>query len=245
LLPLVPELVISLAAGYNARREYFSFDVHSLLNNLIKIKGRCALANYDSIRIAVQKRFLHWPVTMWQLHILVFISLFLFHDLVFSFPWAQRHRDFQYDYRNVLHPKRSNNLKKRFSDTYTLWVTHYDGTLYTLNFNFNLNGTSTIDVVQKLSSCGPMPSWLGWGGSTLNTLYVYCLDGTYQDAAGNPANGSMNVYTVTPDDGEEGSEGTLNEPFSFDTLPGPVAAQIYSESYGSKGANDYYMAIAH
>jgi hypothetical protein len=166
---------------------------------------------------------------------LLLLCFFLFHQLSSGLALSTRH-DAELD---------TNNLEKRFSDTYTLFVTHFDGTVYTLNFNFVLNGTSTIDIVQELNTCGAKPSWLGvWGWNGVAS--VYCLDGTYEDADGNPANGSVTVYTLNYLDGLNGEEGSLTEAFSFEVPPGPVAAEIYQPDYGysDRSANES-LVLAH
>lgn len=111
----------------------------------------------------------------------------------------------------------------------TLYISHYDGHVYTLNFDAsNPDPDSSLTLVNTLQTCGSMPSWLELDAPT---GLLYCVDesGTSQTSG----NGSLTALDVT----------AATEPVVIaetETLAGGVASVIYGA-----GDDEKFIAIAH
>lgn len=107
----------------------------------------------------------------------------------------------------------------------TLYVSHYDGHIYTLTFNpKNPNPNTSLTLSNTLQACGSMPSWLELDTYT-NTLYCVDESGTSQTSG----NGSLTALDIK----------AAKKPrvvAETGTLAGGVASVIYDEKF---------IAIAH
>lgn len=109
----------------------------------------------------------------------------------------------------------------------TLYISHYDGHIYTLVFNeSDSNVNTSLTLTNTLEACGSMPSWL-----ELDTQVLYCVDESGSLTSGN---GSLSSYEVA-------DCGDLTEVASAETLAGGVASIIYEAAGGA----DKFIAIAH
>ncbi|KAJ5088352.1 hypothetical protein N7456_011968 [Penicillium angulare] len=104
-----------------------------------------------------------------------------------------------------------------------LWVTHYNGNVYTLAFD---GDKLSISDTQK--TCGGMPSWLTYDSES---KIVYCSD--ENGTADATTHGTLSAYSV-------GAGAKLKEIAQTNTIGGGVNSVIY-EGEG----NDKYIAIAH
>ncbi|KAL1995902.1 hypothetical protein VTN49DRAFT_768 [Thermomyces lanuginosus] len=104
----------------------------------------------------------------------------------------------------------------------TLYASHYNGQLYTLEFEPE---TGKIEVKNTQEDCGSAPSWL-----TLDrdSKTLYCVDESGSLSAG--TNGSLISYSVADD-------GTLAKQAQVKTLAGPVHSSLY-------GNNKNFIAVA-
>jgi hypothetical protein len=109
--------------------------------------------------------------------------------------------------------------------TTTLYVSHYDGHIYTLALD---TVKRSLTLAGSLKACGDMPSWLTYD-SAGHTLY--CVDESGFNA--NFGNGTLSSFTVS-------SNGSLSKTAKVTTLPGGVASVIYNDIDGRD-----YLAIAH
>jgi 6-phosphogluconolactonase (cycloisomerase 2 family) len=109
--------------------------------------------------------------------------------------------------------------------TTTLYVSHYDGHIYTLALD---TIERSLTLAGSLKACGDMPSWLTYdsAGRTL-----YCVDESGFNAS--IGNGTLSSFIVS-------SNGTLSQTAKVTTLPGGVASVIYNDIDGRN-----YLAIAH
>ncbi|KAH8704812.1 Lactonase, 7-bladed beta-propeller-domain-containing protein [Talaromyces proteolyticus] len=103
----------------------------------------------------------------------------------------------------------------------TLFVSHYDGHIYTLTLSSNNSLTQT----GALTACGSMPSWLTYSSAT-NTLY--CVD---ESGTTGSSNGTLSAFTPENDG--------LKQLVKTNTLPGGVASVVYTADAGD------FLAIAH
>ncbi|KAF3400918.1 putative 6-phosphogluconolactonase [Talaromyces pinophilus] len=111
----------------------------------------------------------------------------------------------------------------------TLYVSHYDGHIYTLKFDpKNPDPNTSLTLSNTLQACGSMPSWLELDTYT-NTLYCVDESGTSQTSG----NGSLTALDITaPKKPRVVSE--------TETLAGGVASVIYDA-----GDDEKFIAIAH
>jgi hypothetical protein len=115
--------------------------------------------------------------------------------------------------------------EKTRTTTQNLYVSHYDGHVFSLTLDTE---ASTLTLTDTLQACGGMPSWLTIDAAT-STLY--CVDESGTSA--NVGNGSLSSFAVYAD-------GSLKETAKVTTLPAGVASVIYEGHAGKK-----YLAIAH
>lgn len=110
-----------------------------------------------------------------------------------------------------------------------LYVSHYDGHIYTLSFDAkNPDPDTSLTLSNTLQACGSMPSWLELDACT-DTLYCVDESGTSQTSG----NGSLTALDITrPKKPRVVSE--------TETLAGGVASVIYDAGDGEK-----FIAIAH
>jgi hypothetical protein len=126
---------------------------------------------------------------------------------------------------HVIHPRAAKN------GTYDLWVSHYSGKVYTLNYNpKGKHGKPSLKIKQELETCGGKPSWLTWDHGP---GILYCVDETYHDLRGHPANGSLTMYYSD-------SNSILTEKVKVPTYPGGVSSVTYSAE-----SQEEFLAIAH
>ncbi|KAH8698006.1 Lactonase, 7-bladed beta-propeller-domain-containing protein [Talaromyces proteolyticus] len=111
----------------------------------------------------------------------------------------------------------------------TLFVSHYDGHVFTLNLN--ASGGHLIQS-NSLQACGSMPSWLTYDAAT---AMLYCVDESGSSA--NSGNGTLSSFVV--DTRNKGSS-ALTKEATTETLPGGVASVIYEGDCHRR-----YLAIAH
>jgi hypothetical protein len=157
--------------------------------------------------------------------VLTALCLLLAEAVVQGFPWKQRAQT-----RHTRRPKHAGHPHghphKSTNGTYDLWVSHYSGKVYTLNYDpRGNNGQPALTITQELESCGGMPSWLTFdSGPGL----LYCIDESYEP------NGTLTMYTAD-------SNSLLTEQAKVETLPGGVATTIFN------GLDDQekFLAIAH
>lgn len=116
------------------------------------------------------------------------------------------------------------------SSTSTLYVSHYDGHVYTLALD---TAAGSLTLANSVQACGEMPSWVTYDAPS-HTLY--CVDESGSSA--NSGNGTLSSFNVASD----GSliNGTLIQTAKATTLPGGVASVIYEDNDGRE-----YLAIAH
>jgi hypothetical protein len=113
----------------------------------------------------------------------------------------------------------------------TLYVSHYDGHIYTLTFNSTDSDPDTsLTLANTLQACGSMPSWLELDAAA-NTLYCVDESGSSQTSG----NGSLTALDI-------GSSFATNPIVVAETgtLAGGVASVIYEA-----GDDDKFLAIAH
>lgn len=111
----------------------------------------------------------------------------------------------------------------------TLYVSHYDGHLYTLSFDAtNPDPDTSLTLANTLQTCGSMPSWLELDAAA-KTLYCVDESGTSQTSG----NGSLTALDIS-------SPLTPTVVAETGTLAGGVASVIYEA-----GGCDKYIAIAH
>lgn len=112
----------------------------------------------------------------------------------------------------------------------TLYVSHYDGHIYTLNFDAsNPDPDTSLTLVNTLQACGSMPSWLELDAGA-NTLYCVDESGTSQTSG----NGSLTALDITA-----ATEPTVIA--ETGTLAGGVASVIYEAGED----DEKFIAIAH
>jgi hypothetical protein len=104
---------------------------------------------------------------------------------------------------------------------WTLWATHYSGTISTLTFTES-NGAYSLTSSSQ-TACGSQPSWLTFDAAS-GTLY--CLDEYW-------AAGALYTYRV-------GTGGLLSQTARINTIANGLHSTFYGGSNG-KG----YLAVAH
>ncbi|CRG84580.1 putative protein SERP1457 [Talaromyces islandicus] len=113
------------------------------------------------------------------------------------------------------------------SPSSTLYVSHYDGHVYTLSLD---TAARSLTLAGSLQACGAMPSWVTYDAPS-NTLY--CVDESGSSA--NSGNGTLSSFSPT-----SSSNVPLRLTDKTTTLPGGVASVIYKDNDGRD-----YLAIAH
>lgn len=108
--------------------------------------------------------------------------------------------------------------------TSRLWATHYNGHIYTLEFD-----GSRLSQTDALETCGSMPSWLTFDAEA---RVLYCSDesGTAQP----DTHGSLTAYAAHPGGGK------LEALAATETVGGGVSSVVYEAEAGGK-----FLAIAH
>ncbi|EED23491.1 conserved hypothetical protein [Talaromyces stipitatus ATCC 10500] len=112
----------------------------------------------------------------------------------------------------------------------TLYVSHYDGHVYTLTYNTtDPNPETSLTLASTLTACGSMPSWLELDA---DAYLLYCIDetGTSQTSG----NGSLTSFDIS----DVSRPAVVSE---TGTLAGGVASVIYEA--GEEG--EKFIAIAH
>lgn len=107
----------------------------------------------------------------------------------------------------------------------TLYVSHYDGHVYTLSLD---TAARKLTLADSLQACGQMPSWVTYDAMSRT---LYCVDESGSSA--NSGNGTLSSFTAS-------ENGTLTQTAKATTLPGGVASVIYEDNDGRE-----YLAIAH
>lgn len=104
-----------------------------------------------------------------------------------------------------------------------LWATHYNGHVYTLEFDGH-----RLSLTDTLKTCGAMPSWLTFDAQA---RVLYCAD---ESGTADPStHGSLTAYSVLPD-------GKLEALAETETIGGGVHSVVYEAEAGGK-----FLAIAH
>jgi hypothetical protein len=106
----------------------------------------------------------------------------------------------------------------------TLFVSHYDGQVYTLQLTNNSAGQYTLAQSSVITACGGLPSWLTYDAANSN---LYCTDETMYGSA------SVSSFKAS-------AQGVLSNTVKATTPYGGVANTLYGGSDG-KG----YIATAH
>lgn len=153
--------------------------------------------------------------------VLTALCLLLAEAVVQGLPWRQRANDRRTRLVNGdIHHHTNEKV------TYDLWVSHYSGKVYTLNYDpRGNNGQPALTIKQTLESCGGMPSWLTFdAGPEL----LYCIDESYQP------NGTLTMYAAD-------SNSLLTEKATVETMPGGVATTVFN----GRDNHKEFLAIAH
>ncbi|KAK5741292.1 hypothetical protein LTR17_003998 [Elasticomyces elasticus] len=81
-----------------------------------------------------------------------------------------------------------------------LFVSHYTGKIYTLNYEASSSGNGTLSIESSASECGKMPAWLALDPKTSTTLY--CFDESYGSGVAKTAGGDVHGWLYGGSDGQ-------------------------------------------